>query len=177
MRISIHEKDYNHLEKFRDFMKSNVNIVKFTNDSGFSKDAPTPMCAISFNSEEMAQDLINLGIVPKKSLILEPPKIEPQYYLPYILGYFDGDGTIYKTNHDTEFTVGFIGSLPTISWINEITGLNATLEQRRKNSDTYYIRCGGINKPYNLLKPLYESTNVHLDRKYKLFKELENSRS
>ena len=76
----------------------------------------------------MAQDFIDHGVVPKKSLILEPPKIDSEFYLPYIMGYFDGDGTIYKTNSNTEFTIGFIGSKATIEWINEVIGLNAKLE-------------------------------------------------
>lgn len=174
IKIDLHEKDEEHLEKFKTFMNSNVNIRHFINDSGFSKDAPSPMCGISFNSKLMAQDFINHGIVPRKSLVLQPPLIDEKYYLPYILGYFDGDGTIYKFNQDKEYNIGFIGSYDTISWINQIIGLNATLEQRDKNSQTYYIRCGGTNKPYSILKMLYNSVDIHLERKYLLFKELES---
>ena len=174
VRLNIHQKDREHLELLRDFMNSNVRIVDYINDTGFSSESPTPMCQISFNSVQMAQDFIDHGVVPKKSLILEPPKIDSEFYLPYIMGYFDGDGTIYKTNHNTEFTIGFIGSKATIEWINEVIGLNAKLEQRYKDSQTYHIRCGGTKKPYEILKPIYDSTEVHLKRKFELFKELEN---
>ena len=174
IKIAIHQKDREHLEKFQKFMNSNVKITEYLNDTGYSEKSPTPMCSISFNSVDMAQDFIKHGIVPKKSLILEPPKIDKEFYLPYILGYFDGDGTIFKYNNDTEFTIGFVGSLETIKWINEVLGLNAILEQRRAGSQTYYIRCGGTNKPYKYLKMLYDSTEVHLTRKFILFQELEN---
>lgn len=174
IRIAIHEKDIGHLEKLKLFMNSNVNIKTFINDTGYSKNSPTPMCAICFNSVKMAEDLITLGIIPNKSLVLKAPNIDEKFYLPYILGYFDGDGTIFKFNHDKEFTIGFTGSKDTISWINQVLNLNAILEQRVIGSQTYHIRCGGTDKPYNILKDLYNSVNVHLDRKFQLFKELEN---
>lgn len=174
IRISCAEKDAEHLKKFKEFMNSNVKIRTSVNTQGFSQDAPTTMYSIAFNSVDMAQDLINKNVVPNKSLILQPPNISEEFYLPYILGYFDGDGTIYKFNNNTEYNIGFIGSYDIINWINKIINLNATLEQRRKDSQTYYIRCGGLQKPYNIIKPLYDSVNVHLDRKFLLFKELES---
>lgn len=154
-------------------MNSNVRITEFMNASGFSAHTPSPMCAMVYNSKEMAQDFIDKGIIPRKSWSLKPPKIQEEFYLPYIMGYFDGDGTIYKTNKDTAFVMGFIGTKPTIMWINEYLGMNAALEQRIAGSDTYYIRCGGTHKPYNFLKKIYDSVDIHLDRKYDLFKELE----
>lgn len=175
IRIAIHQRDKVHLEKLKDFMNSDVKIKDFISNTGFSKDAPTPMSVICFNSKDMAHDLIDKGIVPRKSQRLNKPLINEDFYLPYILGYFDGDGTIYKLNNDNGiiYVAGFIGTYETIDWINKYLKLNATIEQRYKDSITYNIRCGGTNKPYALLKPLYDSTNVHLDRKYELFKELE----
>ena len=155
-------------------MNSNVKIEEYINDTGFSSKSPSPMCKIAFNSKLMAQDIIDHGIVPRKSLILEAPRIKEEFYFPYILGYFDGDGSIYKFNNDTEYCINFIGSHGTITWINQVLNLNATLEQRTLGSDIYYIRCGGIDKPYKVLKPLYSSVNTHLDRKFQIFKELEN---
>ena len=55
------------------------------------------MCKLVLNSKKMSNDLIDKGIVPNKSLVLKKPNIPQQYYLPFILGYFDGDGSIHKT--------------------------------------------------------------------------------
>ncbi len=128
VKVSTAEKDCKHLEKLKLFMQSNVKIKESINEDGFSKDHPTKMYIISFNSIEMAKDLIELGIVPRKSLILKPPKIDEQYFLPYILGYFDGDGSIYKFDKGTEFGFNFVGTLDTIDWINRIIGLDAKVE-------------------------------------------------
>lgn len=111
-------------------MNSDVKIKDFISNTGFSKDAPTPMSVICFNSKDMAHDLINKGIVPRKSQRLNKPLINEDFYLPYILGYFDGDGTIYKLNNDNGiiYVAGFIGTYETIDWINKYLKLNATIE-------------------------------------------------
>ena len=173
--INISQKDISHLEKFKKFMNSNVNIHKFTQSAGFcNKEHPSEMCKISFNSVKMSNDLADKGIVPRKSLILEPPKIDEQYYLPFILGYFDGDGSIYLGTTGTEYYINIVGTKEVLQWINQTMGTNQKLEQRYKtDKNTYYIRCGGINKPYNFMKKLYDSCPVHLDRKYEIFCSLE----
>ena len=47
------------------------------------------------------------------------------------------------------------------------------IEQRKLETPIYHIRCGGTNKPYQIMKRLYDSCDIHLDRKYNIFKELE----
>lgn len=43
LRIGVHTKDREHLEKFKDFMSSNANIHDFINFSGYSNINGTPM--------------------------------------------------------------------------------------------------------------------------------------
>lgn len=170
--INIHEKDKEHLEKFKIFMNSNANIMSHIQTEGFSNN--TPMVKIVLNNKEMAYDLIDKGVTPRKSLTLQPPNINPQFYLPFILGYFDGDGSIYTTQQNL-FGCSIEGTFELLSWINEILNISSCLEKRDKNSQTnnYYIRCGGTNKPYLILKQLYDSCDVHLERKFKIFQQLE----
>ena len=170
--IALSRKDKQHLEKFKTFMKSNVNIIDYTNNTGFSAKNPSEMSKIVFNSKKMANDFYNLNIKPKKSITMGIPNIKEEYYLPFILGYFDGDGSIFKTSQG-EFGINIIGSYDFITWVNEILKISSKLEQRKQETPIYHIRCGGSNKPYLILKQLYDSCETHLERKYKLFKELE----
>lgn len=172
VRIALSSHDKGHLEKFKKFMNSNVNIQDFISTTGFSNN--TPESVIVFNSNQMVNDLIDKGIVPKKSLILKPPKIDEEFYLPYLLGLFDGDGTISHLANGN-YSIGFIGTKENMEWIKQILNWDTKLERRRDdNKNTYYIRCGGTKKPYEIIKKLYDSCpTVHLDRKYELFKELE----
>lgn len=169
--INLSRKDRDHIEKFKFFMNSNAKIKDFIQTEGFSNNSQ--MSKIVLNSKKMAQDLINKGIVSKKSLILKPPLIEEKYYNSFIMGYFDGDGSIYKTKQG-EWGVSIEGTREMLEWINSISFFS-TLHQRNPDSDknNYYISCGGLQRPYNTIKQFYESSPEHLTRKFEKFKVLE----
>lgn len=169
--INISEKDIGHLEKFKEFCNTNAKITKHTQYKGYSKNSL--MCKIVLNSKKMSQDLIDKGVVPRKSLILKPPKIDKEFYLPFILGYFDGDGSIYKTNQNN-YGISIEGTKEILEWINNQLNITNKLEKRYNNSkNNYCIRCGGTKKVYNIMNKLYSSSPVCLDRKYKIYKTLE----
>lgn len=55
IRIQLNAIDKKHLEKFKKFMNSNVNIIDIIQTSGYaSVDKPSHMVAIAFNSNDMA---------------------------------------------------------------------------------------------------------------------------
>lgn len=171
--INIHEKDIEHLKKFKDFCKTNAEIKTYVAYKGFSNE--TPMCKITLNSKKISEDLIDKGILPNKSLILKPPKISEKFYKPFILGYFDGDGSISKSSQYNNYNISIQGTKEILIWICQILKWDCKLEKRNKKSNinSYYIRCGGTYKPYNLLKQLYESCEIHLNRKFNIYKTLE----
>ena len=172
--INISEKDRNHLEKFKQFCACDANIIDYIAFKGFSSSKGTKMSKIVLNSQKMSNDLIDKGIVPKKSLILQPPNIEEKFYLPFILGYFDGDGSIYKTSQYNNYSISIEGTKEILQWIKNILKIDNNLEKRYKDDkNNYYIRCGGTNKPYNILKQLYDSCDICLERKYLIYKSLE----
>lgn len=170
--LNIHQKDFNHLEKFKKCLESNIPINCVIQNSGFSNN--TPMCRFAINSKKMSKDLENVGIVPRKSLILKPPKIQEQFYLAFILGYFDGDGSLYKTSQNNNFSFSIEGTKEILEWIKQVLNLDCKLEQRYNDlKNNYYIRIGGTNKVYNIIKKLYSESNIYLERKYLIYKELE----
>ena len=128
--INISKKDRNHLEKFKKFMNSNVNIIDHIQNKGFSNNSE--MSKITFNSLSMAQDFIACGVPNKKSLILKPPLIESKFFLPFILGYFDGDGSIFEFNNHTEWGINIEGTKEVLEWINNLLGISNKLEKRKK---------------------------------------------
>ena len=96
-------------------------------------------------------------------------------YKPFILGYFDGDGSISKTSQYNNYSISIEGTQEILTWICQVLNWNANLEKRDINStnNSYYIRCGGTNKPYQILNQLYNSCDTHLDRKFDIYKTLE----
>ena len=170
--INLHQKDKDHLQKFKVFMDSNVNIQQYIQNASFSNN--TPMCRIVFNSKDLSKDLSSKGVVPRKSLILTKPNIEEKYYLPFILGYFDGDDSIYYNKKEKNFGISIEGTKELLEWINSLLNISSHLEKRyHDNSNNYYIRCGGTNKPYLIMKTLYDSVEEHLERKFEIYQSLE----
>lgn len=171
--ININEKDIEHLNKFKQFCKTDAEIKSYIGYEGFSKS--TPMCKITLNSKKISNDLIDKGILPNKSLILQPPKISKEFYKPFILGYFDGDGSIFKASQYNNYSISIQGTKEMLTWICQVLDWDAKLEKRNPNStnNSYYIRCGGTNKPYQVLNQLYNSCETHLDRKFNIYKTLE----
>lgn len=132
------------------------------------------MCKITLNSKRISNDLIDKGILPNKSLILQPPNISKEFYKPFILGYFDGDGSISKTSQYNNYSISIQGTKEILIWICKTLNWDAKLEKKNNNSNnSYYIRCGGTNKPYQILNQLYNSCEIHLDRKFNIYKTLE----
>lgn len=171
--VNIHKKDIEHLIKFQHFCKTDAEIKTYFGYEGYSNQ--TPMCKITLNSKKISNDLANKGILPNKSLILQPPAIPEQFYKPFILGYFDGDGSISKTSQYNNYSISIQGTKEILTWICKVLEWDAKLEKRNPNSqsNSYYIRCGGTNKPYQILKQLYDSCDIHLDRKFNTYKTLE----
>lgn len=167
--ISIHRKDRAHLEHFRDFIGTDRGITDFINNTGFGNN--TPMSKISIYSTKLVDDLINKGVHPNKSLVLKPPLIKEEFWKSYLLGYFDGDGSISHTQGGKNFTFSILGTKETLEWAKEILGLPETKIEAQRN--IYYIRCGGLEKPYKALKNIYHENIYSLDRKKSLFKEME----
>lgn len=170
--INLAKKDKEQLEKFKKFMNSDVQVKDFIQNAGFSNNSE--MSKIVFNSKEMSHDLTLAGVPPKKSLILKPPIINEKYYFSYILGYFDGDGSIFQ-NSNGEFGICIVGTKEILEWINSLLNISSHLEKRSQESlsNNYYIRCGGFEKPYQIMKKLYDSCPVHLERKFSIYKNLE----
>jgi intein/homing endonuclease len=109
--ITVKESDIDILEKIKIAMDSKSIISK-----GFCKKLNKYSHKLSFTSELIKKDLINLGCVPCKSLILKFPTKDqvPEHLIHhFIRGYFDGDGChgFYKTKYNTyRESVSFIGT-------------------------------------------------------------------
>lgn len=139
------------------------------------------IASLSLTSKRLCEDLYNLGIVPCKSLILRFPteeRVPYQYINSYILGYFDGDGSIY-TNPKTGGTmicicgtIEFCESLRTL--LERELNINAGIHKRHKNRPTnsYQLMFGGNLNVIRFCEWIYKDTDFRMSRKYQVFKNL-----
>ena len=169
LSIKLASKDLQHLEKFDQVMgcESRVSTTKYK------------MAHISFHSKKLIENIVkNFNIVPKKSLILQPPvKMPQEFNKDYIRGYFDGDGHIgYVSGTYCNFNI-VSGSLRILEWIRsaliEENLVNEKLKIYQKKHNLY---CIDINSQVslNIFKWLYTDSkcNLRLDRKHKMYQEI-----
>lgn len=148
---------------------------KFPNQrAGTSKENWT----LRIGSKKLFDDLVKLGIEPRKSLSLKFPKISNEYVSFFIRGYFDGDGSIstyipkgrksYRVR--ITFTCGSKQFLKFLSKrINKMLGIS--------DKNIYFQHAYKLiyNKHDSLkvLKFLYKNLDKapYLDRKYNKYQE------
>lgn len=158
--LSLQLSDADHLEKLRVFMKLGNTVKK---DSF--------RCRLHIRDKVFADNLRLQGIVPRKSLILRYPDIDPMFDRPFMLGYFDGDGSL--SYHQKKRTLQF-SLLGTPEFLGEyIKRLNTdallTMHQdKRHKEQTKYIVASG-KYATEIYDQLIQGAGVYLERKYKVF--------
>src|SRR3989344_8046642 len=85
--IAFYSNDKELLIKVKNMLAANHKI-------GLKKQAlpKHPAYQIQIGSKEIYFDLLKLGLVPNKSLVLKVPVIPKKFIKHFVRGYFDGDG-------------------------------------------------------------------------------------
>ena len=81
------------LQKIKLELESEYPILEYT-----QKTNEKIICRTNIRSKQLSDDLIKLGVMSKKSLIVDFPSftIVPEKFMPhFIRGYFDGDGCVW----------------------------------------------------------------------------------
>ena len=170
IELSLKSSDIHHLEKFRDFLGFPKDKHIFQNEI---------RCRISFRNKKTRQDLIDLGCIPRKSLVLTFPNEEqvPSYLIPhFVRGYIDGDGSVmigpkYTPRLNILGTYDFLYNLrKQMGWKeNKISYKN-----RREQMGVCSIEWGG-RYVIKYLDDIYRNANIYLDRKYEKYQILKNN--
>jgi len=125
-------------------------------------------------NKKLFMDLCKLGCLPNKSCILSKPIIDEKYYLPFILGYFDGDGSISRNSSINSWKVSIgTGGASFFEWLaNTINHIGFTYSVTVKNK-FYTISLCGISAK-TLLDKLYSTVpaDLPLSRKMEMYEKL-----
>lgn len=132
--------------------------------------------AICVHSKEMAQDLINLGCVPRKTHVLRFPYDNevPNYLLNHFLrGCIDGDGSIHKNTRCNSAYLSLVSTKAFITIfddiIKELFCVSGGIYKQKPNKPQRIWILTGIEKILPILNWLYQDSTIHLDRKYRLY--------
>ena len=128
-----------------------------------------------FSSAKVKENLIALGCVPKKSLVLEFPNEEqvPQKYIyDFVRGYIDGDGYIQYDFEKYRYRIVIAGTRDFLSGLMKRLGLFEYCSINRDNrSNIYMLTISNKENVFNLLEKLYEGSKYHLQRKFEIYEK------
>lgn len=172
--ITLSNKDKNHIEKFKKSINSNHPIRNYTTKYGYDS------ARIVIQDEELVADLIKLGVLRNKSLILKFPTIDMvdrSLIYHFIRGYFDGDGSFKKKGKKLKgYDFSILGTIEFLAELRICLGVDNEIRKCNKNTDSnnYHLTFGGNQKVKQVSEMLYKNAKIYLDRKYKRYKEIEN---
>ncbi len=163
LRIKLGNKDKNHLIKFINFIKGDIEMLKseihsITGNENFY---------VSLYSKEITNDLLLLGIEQAKSGKEKVCNIEPKYFRDFIRGLWDGDGFI----REDLTGIGLVGSKEILSFVQEYfyNILNIKPLKIYSHCNIFKIEYRSTKKAIPLiLNHLYNDKDVALDRKKEL---------
>lgn len=167
-------KDKNHLEKFKKSLSFEGPIIDYTKKSGLF--IGLIHSHIKITSQQLANDLTKIGCTPRKSLILEFPKLNETLIHHFIRGYFDGDGSVFisKEKHWRNNKISpvihfrFSGTKTFLNAVDKQINLSGRLVQA-KNSKVYELSYKRNKKAKLFYNYLYKNATIFLKRKKEVF--------
>lgn len=167
IELGLAEQDYCHLEKFKNFIGKNNKI---------SYRAQTKSYRFNFRDKKVHQDLINLGCIPQKSLIIQFPtkeQVPDRFLSAFVRGYFDGDGSFWNT--DKSLGIEIISSKDFCCGLKQRYSLLNNISIYPKHYDhpqgAYRIQTGNKKIIESFLTDIYSNATIFLDRKYQKYLE------
>jgi hypothetical protein len=151
LKITLHKKDVDILNKINKIIKSNRPIGSTLNKE--KKDSYRTLCITNKN---IKNNLYKLGIIPNKTLHIRFPKfLKKEYIFHFIRGVFDGDGYFYiDKRHKAKGCFAIVGNKDFCKDINILLNKNNIkskiyFNKTHKNSMEVRIMC--INDIKNFL--------------------------
>lgn len=168
-----------HVWKDRPFVtigihKNDIAILNFIRDC-ISPSSPVRIsknkCQICVFSPSIHKTLCSLGVDHNKTLNLKLPKKIPQKYIShFIRGFFDGDGSIWKTKFTKKGADYYYANIASASRriledINNFLGFGTLRTVRNKYYELKFCQSDCL-KLYDII---YKDANFKLERKYNKF--------
>ena len=129
---------------------------------------------IRIGDHEIYNDLIKLGITPRKSKTIILPDVSLEFMAYFLRGYLDGDGCINVYDRKQRLSVTFTsGSKLFLEELSKIIGgplLNIKIHNVFRNNNAFQLKYS-TREAVPLLKYIYSDTadRLYLERKYSEF--------
>lgn len=176
--LSLKYSDKYLLEQFNYDVGSDYKIIESTKkitDGAFGYNKREyAQCSITISNQKFCENLVCCGIIPRKSLTCNLPRIisDDSLWGHFFRGYWDGDGTIFTSGKTNTTQISACVSLPfglsSVDLLNNDYGFNFTLNTSK--SQIHILRLAG-KKSFKFLEWIYKDADIYLERKYKKYIE------
>ena len=168
--ILLSKNDKDHLEKFKLALNATHPINDYLGDCPNGK--YTWRSRLSIQSADMVNDLIALGVVPNKSLIIKWTTLPHSLVRHYLRGYIDGNGTFtYNTKTKGSPYMGIASSTYFLEECQKYLMVECRLPEvkiliaKNYHPNAGSMRYGGRNQLKRIYDHLYTDATVWMDRK------------
>lgn len=174
IEIELQELDGELLEQIRKIIQLERPIKYYECNNGYRKSK------LYFYSKEIKNRLATYNLVPQKTYSNNfdfPFNLDKKYWIDYIRGLFDGDGSIKKGNSITfQIDSSNLSILKTIQkfLLSEYNIETSITSEKKTNIVLYRLYCYGREKNNKLYHALYLNKELYLDRKKQKFEKLLN---
>lgn len=179
VQLLLAELDTNHIEKFRDFLKSNHPIkTRICKGGGIcgsldKNKNPFKNSTLVVISRQICQDLARFGVVPQKTAIAKVYKLENNRH--FWRGLIDGDGSVgfYKQKSGNSWintaTISLTGSKDIVEqflcFVNSIVKTRVKIRPLVSSKVAYTVKLTG-QIACKIILTLYKKPSIYLHRKY-----------
>lgn len=172
LKISLQEKDKQHIIKFCNFLETNMPIKEYIVGNGVN-DKKSKCCEIAITSKKIVGDLEKLGVGIRKSHSVKMPKIRDDLIKHMIRGIWDGDGSVLYRPRNKKYPNNFNPSIQICGNENILDYINNLFEQELNIKPSKLSGVGSIflfrkscSTAKKIVEYLYKNSNVYLNRKY-----------
>lgn len=157
-----------HLEKFTKAIESNRCIEEYS--TTLSETAKTyPMCRITIRSKKICEDLISLGVTPRKSMMEKFPSIKKEFTPHLIRGIFDGDGSFScgtrMRRNEPYASFNIVGSYELLSGISSLVSEAIGIKMNVLKKQNIYVIRTTNHRASRVMDWMYHNATVYLERK------------
>ena len=169
IKIGLSAKDKEILEKIKEEVKIERDIKEYTTNNGFD------IVELEWSSAKQKQDLAKYGIIPNKTYFENhlPNFDNDNLTLAYILGYFDGDGSI---SISKEGYLRFRLCCYRDEFLKDVDNFlkkkynNTSSLSKDPNRQMYELSISTFYAK-DIFKDMYALNSLHLNRKYQKYLE------
>ena len=178
LRILLKDSDSDILEKIKKSIDFTGNISHREQKYQDKNKCGYKISDLAIHSKTLHTQLMKHGLFPGKTFNIKYPNIPEELDRHFIRGFFDGDGSIYlRKNRPNGFRINL--TCASKEFLDEISkkiitntkikncNINPTKNMYRFDKDK--------NDAIRILNWLYENSNIYLNRKYEMYKQVKMS--